>query len=138
MAQADRFEFSLSKKNNIVVASLSGSINLQTIFQFEKCAREILAEAEARFIAIDLSALENVTLDAVPALVRLQKIIRDRQQPFRLCGLEGDLKSKLHKLGVIRFPELSATLKDSLVYAVQLPALPPQPRPSSEDSKKAG
>jgi anti-anti-sigma regulatory factor len=134
VAQVDHLDCTISQKSNILVAAFIGTISVHTISLFEKFAQEIIEARSAKFIAIDLSGLENISLEGVPGFVRLQKIIRDRNQAFRISGLSEDLKAKLNKLGVIRFPELTGHLKESLQYAIQLPQPAQQ---SSPESKKA-
>jgi len=134
MSQDEKLEFFVSKKVSILVVALRGFLSQSTLSEFEKCKQEIASDPSVKFIAIDVSQLENITVDAVPSFALFQKFMRDHKIEFRVSGLKEDLKDKLHKMGVIRHPELSKSLKDSLALGVRASV---QATKSEEVGKKA-
>ena len=135
MSQNENFEFFISKKNFVLVVAFSGSLNAHALPEFEKCRQSLTEDKGIRFIAIDLTNLENLSADAVSPFVQLQKNLRDSKIEFRISGMNDNLKEKLLNLGVLRSQELTKNLKESLATGIKIP--PPEPSKTSESSKKA-
>lgn len=130
MTQTEKFKYSISKTDGILVACFAGVLNFEGISDFHGAIKEIFSEPSIRFIAVDFFQVQNITMDAIPAFLQFQKIARDRKQDLRLCGMNEDLKEKLLKLGVVRRNELSVSLREAVVAASQV-------YPISESQKKA-
>lgn len=134
MSQDGQLHFFISKKNPLLVVAISGSLSQDSLSEFEKCRLEMISDPDIRFVAIDLSNLGNITLDAIPSFVQFQKGLRDQKIEFRISGLSDDLRVKLQRMGVIRFPEISKSLKDSLALGIKTST---HPTKSEESLKKA-
>lgn len=114
MQELELFSYEISRNQSFLIAALSGKIQQSSLESFSQFQREILEAESLKAVLFDFSHVSGITLDAIPALVLLQKNLRHRGLQFRLCGLHDPLKDKLSKLGVIRSSELSLNRRSAL------------------------
>jgi anti-anti-sigma regulatory factor len=110
----ESFHFSIHRRESTVVALLSGKIQVTDLQEFSNFQTMLFSQTGLKIVLLDFSQVQAITLDAVPALVQLQKLVRVEKLHLRLCGMNEDLKEKLSRLGVIRSSELSTSLKSAV------------------------
>jgi anti-anti-sigma regulatory factor len=133
VAQSDPFLYTVSKSSSVLASSFSGVLGIDSQSEFERFTKEALSDPSIRVVLIDFTAVANVTVDLLPALVLFQKQCRIQNIEIRLCALGEELKNKLFKLGVIRYRELAPSLREGLLNLGQIP----KSAPVLESVKKA-
>ncbi|MEK6578818.1 MAG: STAS domain-containing protein [Bdellovibrionota bacterium] len=104
----------LSSKKSILIISLVGPITRAGSAVLEKCIVEV-SKTDAQFVVINFRDVsKEIDRHAYPALVRLQKIVRDRHAELKLSGMHPDLVELLGESGLIRGNELCMNLTQAL------------------------
>src|SRR5262245_23814090 len=89
-----KLEYFISEKNGYLVLSLLGSITKSTLGVFERAQME-LKKSEAQNVVLNFHDISRLDISGIPALVRLQKSIRERPSDLRICFLKPDFKRLL-------------------------------------------
>jgi anti-anti-sigma regulatory factor len=108
-----KLEYFISEKNGYLVLSMVGSITKATLGVFERAQME-LRKCEAQYIVLNFHDITRLDISGVPALVRLQKSLRERPAELRICFLKPDFLRMLVEAGAVRPPELADNLLEAL------------------------
>lgn len=107
------FEYFISIKEPFLVIAFLGHMTKVSAAVIEKCQAEILA-SQAKFIVLGFRDVSKIDLPVVPALVKIQKSIRDAKKELRVASLRPDIKTLLLDAGAIRHEEVQLNLPDAL------------------------
>jgi anti-anti-sigma regulatory factor len=114
LSHQGKLVYFLSEKNDFLVVSFVGFMNKTTAKAIEVCHEEVL-KARARFVVLSFHDIQQLEPGAVPALVRLQRMIREKPGgEVRICFLHPSFQKFLQDSGAIRPNELSNNLLAAL------------------------
>lgn len=106
--------YSISEKNEYLVVSFEGSMTRLTAEVLERCVEDVIKRSAKR-VVLNFQAIQQIGPGAVPALVRIQKCIRDRRGGgVRLCSMRNEVRKFLVDAGAARIQETRATLMEAL------------------------
>jgi anti-anti-sigma factor len=107
-------QFFVSEKNSVLVVSIAGRLHKKSEAVLEECKAEIV-NRRPRFVILYLRELaDRVDINALPALVRLQKAVRDLPAELKICGVHPEFKKLLEQKGLLRLGELARNLEEAL------------------------
>lgn len=109
-------KYALAAKDAFLVISFSGKMTKGALADIETCLRELAARGEEK-IVLNFSEVTHVERPVIPALIKLQKTIRDRSQAsaLRLCHVLPEIGGMLVDAGAVRRDELKKNLQEALV-----------------------
>jgi anti-anti-sigma regulatory factor len=112
--ETPKLEYFISEKQSFLVISLLGTVTKATIPAIDRCRDEAL-KSKASNVVISLHDVNTVEISGVPALIRLQKAMRDKPAELRLAFLKPSTAKSLLEAGAVRPDELA----DNLLAALQ-------------------
>jgi hypothetical protein len=68
-------------------------------------------------MVLNFASIRNITVDAYPLLVGLQRAVRERGVVLKVCEVSSYLAGKLLPQGVFRKSEMAKGLKEALLLA---------------------
>ncbi|OFZ55602.1 MAG: hypothetical protein A2428_12135 [Bdellovibrionales bacterium RIFOXYC1_FULL_54_43] len=114
MNDSEKLTYFIAEKNNIVVISLIGPLLRGNAHVLEACMDEI-SRRHVRFVIVNFRDVPN-TMDrtVIPALARLQRLIRSKPAVLRMSSIHPELRRTLETQGILRPEELANNLSDAL------------------------
>jgi anti-anti-sigma regulatory factor len=107
-------QYFIAEKNQVMIASYVGRLTHENREIFAKSQKDI-SESQAKYVILYFrDAGQELDKSLVPIFAQLQKIIRDKGIPFRLCSLHPELRRFLDSQGLLRPNEVTNNLVEAL------------------------
>src|SRR5690242_14895253 len=106
MSESPKLEYLISMKGDYLVVSLSGWITKSTAQEIEKCQAEI-SKNNVKFVVLNFKGVDRIDIGGVPALIRMQKSVRDLKRELRICCISPDVEKSLLETGAGRVNEMA-------------------------------
>lgn len=113
--QKSLFQYSFVQKNGTLVVSLSGEMSPFILPSLEACRQEMLLKDDFRQVVFLFQGVPEISSAAIPWIAQIQREVRLRKAELRLVNLQGGIRDRLIKMGVVRGMEVSEDLKSALL-----------------------
>lgn len=109
-------KYAIASKDAFLVISFSGKMTKNALGEIEACLGELSSRTEQK-VVLNFAQVTQVDRPAIPALIKLQKALRERDQSsmIRVCHVEPDIGGMLVDTGAVRRDELKKNLQEALV-----------------------
>lgn len=108
-------QYAISAKDAFLVISFTGKMTKASSSLLEACLNEVTLRSEQK-VVLNFNAVTQIDRPVIPALIKLQKTIRDRTggSAVRVCHMEPEMSGLLIDAGAIRREELKKNLQEAL------------------------
>lgn len=112
------FEYFMSEKDGIVVATLVGDLTPGVVPLLEQCRLELESKKDLKLVVLYFRDVNVIESEVIHAFTHLQKSARSKAV-LRLSSIKPHIRENLLRMGIVRKQELADNLQEALSSAAR-------------------